>query len=168
MNASCLEDLGPVIGYRATRILATFYAGHKLHVPARPDVGHPLETLLGRSAFVALVREFSTECLCIPSEQADNVLRNMRKVAQRFAWKWSSERIADDLGLSVRRVNQMRVELIALRWIEYEQGFDTSKAQSRRQGVDVTPPRILGTSEVFGDSPPPGEMAGREVEARSR
>lgn len=145
VNASCLDDLAPVIGYRATRMLAAWFAGKRLSVPSRVIPRHPLATLIGASAFAALVREFPGERLCIPTERADGAMFTMRRVAERLAWGWSTERTAEDLGLSARRVNQLRVELVELGWITYAQGFQAARKS--------TPPEILGTGEDFGDSP---------------
>lgn len=168
MQASCLDDVTPVIGYRATRMLAAWFAGQRLSVPVRYVEGHPLAKLIGAAALRALVREFPGERLCIPSERADGAMFTMRRVAERLAWGWSPERIAEDLGLSSRRVTQLRVELVELGWLEYAQGFQAAKAQARRDAGAATPPKILGTSEGFDDSPSPGGEDTAAPSARGR
>jgi hypothetical protein len=154
MKASDLDDIAPVVGYRAARILAAWFAGRRLHVPTRPGDGHPLVSLIGASAFAALVREFSGERFSIPSNRDDDSYRRDRSIAERFAAGADTARVADETGLTVRRVEQIRVALVAEGWLRYAQGFDTAKVQGRRASGTATP-EFLGTGEVFDEPPPP-------------
>lgn len=156
MNASDLDEVAPVIGYRATRILAAWFPGRKVHVPVRYAVGHPLELLLGRQAFEALIREFPGEKIRVPTREADDLCRRDRQIAEWLALQWTADRIAGELGLRVRRVEQIRARLVREGWLQYAQGFDTAKAHARR-GVGPAP-QILGTGE--GSERSPGVSSG--------
>ncbi len=159
VNASDLDDLCPVIGYRATRIIAAWFAGKKLHVPSRANVGHPLDRLLGSSAFAALVREYGAQGFHVPTTAEDDRYRRDRQIAERFAAGATADTVADELGLTVRRVEQIRVDLVADGWLQYAQGFDTAKARSRR-GLNEPPAVLnLGTGEGSDGPPPPAGAA---------
>lgn len=174
MNTSELDDLAPVIGYRASRIIAAWFAGRKLHVPTQARVGHPLETLMGRSAFVALVNEFGASSVCVPTTDEDDRYRRNRLIAERFAAGATGADVAAELGLTIRRVEQIRVDLVALGWLLYAQGFDTAKAQARRAAGSGAPEVLfsgtaagfLETGEVFGEPPPPADGLPSRQEGR--
>lgn len=163
MNASDLDELAPVIGYRATRIVAAWFAGRDLHTPRDFSFDHPLCRLLGESAFRALVKEYPSERFRIPSNEDDDRCRRDRRIAESFVAGRTGGEIAVDLGLTVRRVEQIRVELVENGIIEYSQGFDSAMQASRGRGSrEIEPPtlpadRFLGTGGVSGDSPLPPE-----------
>lgn len=159
VRTSSLEEVAPVIGYRATRMLAAWYAGKQLSIPSRATAGHPIADLIGHSAFAALVREFPGERICLPSERTDLAFYTMRRVAERLAQEWTPQCVADDLGITVRRVNQIRVSLVSLGWLKYAQGFQARRAQK-------SPPEILGTGEGFGNSPGACEAPAAAAAAR--
>ena len=159
MNTSDLDDLAPVIGYRATRVIAAWFAGRDLHTPARSWPGHPLAKLIGQPAFDALVREYPSERFRIPTNEDDDRCRRDRVVAERLVAGRSCVEIADELGLTVRRVEQLRFELVDQGVLEYAQGFDSAMQAGRgnRLSRNVAPPRFanFGTGEVSGEPPPP-------------
>lgn len=153
--ASDLDDLAPVIGYRATRIIATWFAGRDLHAPVRCSVNHPLERLVGRSAFEALVREFPGERFTIPTHAKDDACRRERRVAEAFAAGKSCAEIAEQEGVTKRCIELLRADLAESGLLVYAQGFDTAMARgSSRKASD--PPTIpnFESGGVFGEPPP--------------
>lgn len=171
MLASDLDDLAPVIGYRATRIVSAWFAGRRLHVPEVARADHPLELLLGWPAFAALVREFAGCRVNVPAHEHEARYVRDRRIAEMLAGGWTCERVASDLGLSTRRVEQIRVDLVDNGWLRYAQGFDSAMARGRNGRRASVPPELiapcaataatagekLGTGGVFGETPPPGQ-----------
>lgn len=155
VDASDLDDLAPVIGYRATRILQALFPARRLHVPVRYSAGHPLELLIGASALAAMIREFPGDRFWIPSYGDDDRYRRDWRIAQRFAGGASAADIASEENVSVKRAQQIRVGLVERGWLRYAQGFDTAMLRASRRVRDDAPPEIFGTNEVF-DEPPGG------------
>lgn len=154
MNASDLDDLCPVIGYRATRIIVAWFAGRRFHVPGTTRPGHPLELLLGRPAFVALVGEFALCRVNVPAADHEERYGRDRRIAEMLASGWACERVAAAVGITARRVEQIRRELVANGWLRYAQGFDSAMSASRgRRRRPVAPPEFFGTNEVFHEPP---------------
>ena len=154
MNTSDLDDLAPVIGYRATRIVAAWFAGRRLHVPVRPTLGHPLSRLLGVSAFEALVREFAADRLTIPTIEQDEIHQRNRVIAEQLAAGQSAAEVAETTGLTVRRVEQIRVDLVETGILEFAQGFGSAMARTRGRRSSGSGEEKPGSGEVFGDLPP--------------
>lgn len=156
-----MDDIAAVIGHTATCILKVWFPGERVWVPRKVPEGepHPIAKLIGRSAFAALMREFPGEYLCIPTERATQAMFVMRRVAERGSWGWSSERISRDLGISVRRVNQLRVQIARLGWDDYASGYRVS-----------TSPENSGTGEGSGGSPgaAPGPTAAATAASSTR
>ena len=150
MKASDLDDLAPVIGYRATRIIAAWFAGRRLWVPSRAAPGHPLAALMGLPALTAMVREFPGERLWVPTVHEDRRHHRDRAIAEQFASGWTADRVAGEHGVTVRRAEQIRCELVESGLLNYAQGFDTAMAQGKRRGTATAAPEILGTGEVSG------------------
>lgn len=158
VNAYSLDDLAPVIGYRAVRIVAAWFAGRRLHVPVSANPAHPLAKLIGRPAFDALVREFPGDRFSVPTNREDENYRRDRQIAEWLAAGRPLPEIAECLCLTVRRVEQIRVELVDLGWLEYAAGFSTAMAHRRARRASIELPRLVdfsGPSEVSGDLPPP-------------
>ena len=53
--------------------------------------------------------------------------------------KAAAQRVADELGITPRRVEQIRVALVDLGWLKYPQGFDSAMASGRRRRSIVPP-----------------------------
>jgi hypothetical protein len=119
MQASNLDDVAGVIGYTATRILSAWYAGRSLYVPGRARDDHPLARLIGPAALRALVREFASIQVAIPPEAEDDRFRRDRRIAAALVAGQTAKQIADNESLTVRRVEQIRAELVSSGWLEY-------------------------------------------------
>lgn len=119
VQASNLDDLAPVVGYTAARILAAWYAGRSLYVPALAREDHPLALLIGLPALRALCREYSGLQISIPSELEDDRFRRDRRIALLLLAGQTCAEVAEEMGLTRRRVEQIRADLIERRWLEY-------------------------------------------------
>lgn len=150
MKNSDLDRLAHVVGYSATRVLAVWFPGRVLYVPVNADPGHPIARLISLPRLQALVREYPGERFSMPTEGSDGEPARARRIAAAFAAGIGAREIAATLGLSVRRVEQIRVDLVGLGWLTFAQGLDT--AMARRNSA---PPEILGTGEVFDKPPTP-------------
>jgi Homeodomain-like domain len=159
VNTSDLDDIAPSVGYRATRIIATWFGGRHLWVPKEAAATHPLAVLIGMPALRALVRDFGGKRLRVPTEGDDRRFSRNRQIAVHLAAGWSVERIGEAMGLTPRRVEQIRVELVRNGWLNYAHGFHaaTSYPRGRRR---IGRPEILGTGADSGE-PPGGAREGR-------
>lgn len=114
-----LEDVCAVVGYRATRILAGWYAGRELKVPKVISAQHPLSTLIGAPALTRLVREFGGQTLSVRSQVDDMLIYRDRTVADAFARRMTLAQVAALCGISVARASQLRKALMANGMIDY-------------------------------------------------
>ena len=121
-KASLLDDISSVIGFTATCVLSAWYGGKNLYVPAKAGPDHPMCSLIGDSALRALVREFGSEVLAIPGDRAAGRFSRDRRISERFAEGWTPGRVADEFAISVRRAEQLRVELTEWGWVAYASG----------------------------------------------
>lgn len=166
MRPSDLDDVCSVIGYTATRKLEAWFVGRHVWVPRRIDPDHPFAMLLGEPAARALVREFPGEYIVVPAVDGEFRYMRAKHIAERFAAGFQAAEIAAETGLSTRRIEQIRLELVEWRWIEYAGGFCGTARRGRQRADSPTtrPPTLvtekLGTNEVF-QQPPPSRAAGR-------
>ena len=162
MQNSIYDDLGASVGYTAVVKLKTWYAGGWLYIPhaSRVTPEHCLAKLIGMPALRALVRDFEADQhLWLPLGDEERYARD-RDIALRLATGDAPAEIATQFGITERRIEQLRDEML-------ESGILELAAQRRRtRGLRGRPPRgqspfadglkILGTGEVSGDTPLPG------------
>ncbi len=163
MNTSDLDDIAPVIGYRATRIIAVWFGGSHLWVPTKATPGHRLGVLLGMPALRALVRAFGGKRLRVPTGSDERRYARNRQIALLIARGMPLTRIATRMGMTLRRVEQIRAELVREGWLQYAQGFapGTDYPRGRRH---LSRPEILGTGE--NPAEPPGGTSGGSPELK--
>jgi hypothetical protein len=114
-----LEDLAGAIGYTNCRVVATWFAGRRLSVPDQFSADHPVARLIGAVAFRRMVESFAGQRLAVPDAQEDERYRRMRAVAEMLASGATCDTIGVALGLSTRRVEQLRIEAENRGWISY-------------------------------------------------
>ena len=150
MNVSDLDDIAPVVGYRATRVIAAHFAGQRLYVPQEADASHPLALLIGMPALRALCAAFGQKRITVPrgSDERRYVLR--WRITTLLADGHGAAAVAAAVGLAQRRIEQIRVELARDGWLSFGPGEQPGRGRGRRIGVR---PEILGTGEV-SDGPP--------------
>lgn len=133
-----LEDLCETVGYAATRVLAVWYAGQKVYVPRTLRPGgreHPLASLIGEQALAQLVQERGGEYLIVPTASEDERVRRLRRVALALIGGQTPGQIAVDLGITRRRVEQMRAELVGLQWLRYAAGPRRRRLEDAMTGI---------------------------------
>ncbi len=134
-----MDDLAATVGFTPAVTIAVAYEGGTLWVPSRVQADHPLVSLIGLRAFRALVEAYAGDRLRIPQWSAIDAMRRDWRIATRLADREPLADVAASEGLTVRRVEQIRAELVLRGWLQYV---------GRGKGVE-----ILGTGEVF-DGPP--------------
>lgn len=150
MTETGLDDVCAVLGYSATRRLAAWFPGRVLWVPQTATADHFLAVLLGLRPFRALVAAYGGDRIVVPTEAGDDAARRDRRIAEMMAAGRAVPVIAEAVGLSVRRVQQVRDELILSGLLTYLQA-------PRRGQPPPLPPEILGTGEVSQETPLPVE-----------
>lgn len=128
MAHGVIEDVGGEIGYTATTTLVTWFGGSGLYVPTIVDETHLLARLIGLPAFRRLVAAFPSESIRIPKpvNQADD---RARRVARMLIAGRTEREIAEEIGISVRRVEQIRKRLV-------DEGILAALAQSAKCGAN--------------------------------
>lgn len=158
MENTNYDDLAASVGFTATVALMTWFEGRRLHVPRQVLPQHPLATLIGLPALRALVRDFGGEDLWLPaSDQFGRYARN-RDIAVRLAAGDTPAQIAERFGLSERRVEQIRVELVDAGLLKLAEGRRLPSGPGRPARGRRSPfggLKILGTGEVSDEPPPP-------------
>ena len=133
MLNSNLDDLCSVIGYTATRKIAAWFCGRNLYVPVRTADDHSLLRLLGDSAFRALVSNFGGTHVWVPSAAEDRRYFLERVMAEQIGQGLNDLELADLHSMTVKRVQQLRVELTASGWVEHAQSIPALKPLAGRQ-----------------------------------
>jgi hypothetical protein len=121
MRQSSLEDVCDAIGYRATRVIAAWFAGRRFYVPQHARQDHPLVQLLGLESFRELVGSYGGDYVEVPTSNDDQLFQRNREIAEQLVFGLTAGEIAERHGLSRRRVEQIRQDLVANRWLEYAQ-----------------------------------------------
>lgn len=102
-----IEDLGAELGCEATLRLIAVFGGASLYVPCDPTPGHPLECVLGRSAFARLVNGWGGLSISIPVGGEFDRLRRLRRVARLLSTGLSVPQVAQEVGLTERHVRNL-------------------------------------------------------------
>ena len=151
MRETSLDEICETIGYAATRVVAVWFAGRALYVPPQPDPDHPLRLLLGVAAFRRLVEGFAGDQVKIPLESADGALVRDRDIAIALAEGRTPAQVGALVGLSTRRVEQIRSALVDRGWLAYAEGFKPGRGKVRP--VPAVRLEIFGTGGSRSDSP---------------
>ena len=101
-----LDDISAEIGYTATCTLRVWYGGAALRVPRTVSQG-ALMTLIGEPALKRLIRRWAGEDLWIPQGHEQMRSQRDRDILKMSVSGWEPKQIADSLGLSRRRVEQV-------------------------------------------------------------
>lgn len=111
------EDLAQIIGFSATIRLSAYYGGKNMTVPKHVSERHVLAQLIGMSAAKLLSAEYAGVNFAVPTLNLAEVELRNAKVLGMFRQGASSDKIAATTGLSVRRVQQLRVQFEDLGWL---------------------------------------------------
>ena len=106
-----LDDLANIIGFSATVRLSAFFGGKNLYIPASISPGQVIVTLIGEPAARRLSDEFGREHIALPSLHGP--LREQRNstIYYRLVAGESPRQISAAIGLTERRVIQIKCEL---------------------------------------------------------
>lgn len=110
LKNSTLDDISAVIGFSATIRLAAHYGGRDIHVPREVSELHPLVKLLGVSRVTRLSDEWAGQRVVVPGLGFCDVEMRNAKILTLMLHDISIEQIANIVGITVRRVEQLRKE----------------------------------------------------------
>lgn len=107
-----LDDLSALIGFTATLRLAVWFGDRKtnLYVPNTVGEGQSLVGLIGESAARRLSAEFGRQHINVPSLHSALREKRYELVHRRLLEGAGSKSISKEVGISERRVSQLRVE----------------------------------------------------------
>lgn len=98
---SVLDDLCPVVGYTATTVLAAWYGGTELYVPAEFKPDHILSKLLGDSAAKRLIAEYPAQYVFIPKNSIATRYSRWRIIRDTILAGGNTRAICQAAGISV-------------------------------------------------------------------
>lgn len=150
-----LDVVATVIGYSASRVLAAWFPGARVHIPTRFDIDHPLVTLLGSTPVQKLVDAFGGERLAVPSAEDDARYRRLRLIAELLAAGASAEAVAGHLDMTGRRIEQIRSQLEDRGWLVFAKARGVRYRGRPACGPLSQGSLILGTREGCQTTPHP-------------
>lgn len=114
LRNTTLDDLSAIIGFTATARLAAWFGGRNLYVPEQAIPDSALASLVGMSAAKRLSAEFGLEWVAVPSLGV--ALRDSRyaKICELMKQDVPLQKIAEQMSMGLRRVQQLRVEFEVL------------------------------------------------------
>jgi len=142
LRNTTLDDLAAIIGFTATARLAAWFGGKNLYVPAEVAPDSVLVSLIGMSAARRLQKEFKRQWLAMPSLAI--ALRDSRyaTICDLMQSEMPLTMVATQMGMSLRRVQQLRVEFEVLgllpprKFAEKVQQDTEAKARRKTKGTD--------------------------------
>lgn len=105
-----LDDLAPIVGFTATIRLTAYYGGKNMTVPKHVSDKHVLAKLIGMSAAKKLSDEYAGCRFWVPTLHVAEIELRNAKVLERLRCRVSTDKIAAETGLTVRRVQQLRAQ----------------------------------------------------------
>lgn len=171
-----LDDISTIIGFSATQRLAVWYGDMNLYIPtviveAQDRADHALVVIVGEAPYRALVKQFGGKTLWIPhaTSEAD---KTRKRIAELTLAGNKDSVIADLMGLSYRRIQQVKAELreagllalVAKRGLEErareKRGQKTSQEnageKAPQEGQDATQKALAAVPQGLGSMQPPG------------
>lgn len=106
-----LDDLASIIGFSATVRLAAWFGDSNLYVPATIAEGQRIVSLIGEPAARRLSDEFGREHVHVPSLHGPLREQRNSEIFHRLVAGETIREISDAVGLTERRVSQIKAEL---------------------------------------------------------
>lgn len=123
---STLDDISSVIGFSATVRLAANYGDRDVNVPNVVSDMHPVAKLIGMSRMTALHANWQGDRIAVPSlKMVDSEIRRA-KILSLLLQGIGTYTIAEVMGLTDRRVYQLKKEFTEIGLIEAEIGIKKS------------------------------------------
>lgn len=108
-----LSRLVESIGIECAMVLVAFFDGvPTMYVPERYRSGHILVRVIGEVAFLRLIADFGGETIMLPHPRFD-AERRLGAVYRGMRDGLTTRQIAEQLGISYRRVRQIEVAIKA-------------------------------------------------------
>lgn len=150
LRPSVLDEVCDSIGYTATCVVAALFAGRYLYVPSSYRTDHPLVALIGHKPLRQLIEDYGGDRVCVPSGEGGDRFRRDWRIAQALCDTGDVPAIAEAEGLTVRRVEQIRSELVERGWLDWAAG---ARRRAATRAAPAASAEIFRTSEVVRDSP---------------
>lgn len=110
-RTTAFSALVKAIGLNGALALVAFCDGQPtLYVPGCYRSGHLLERVLGEDGFLRLIASYGGETICVPRVHMD-AERRLGAVYRGMRAGLSTRQIADQLGITFRRVRQIEVAI---------------------------------------------------------
>jgi hypothetical protein len=106
-----LDDICAEIGYSATNIIVAWFGGDYVRVPESVSPENPISRAIGMSAMKRFVVAWGGQRLWIPAAHQFSVEQRDRVIVDLLVSGMSHSEIGRQIGLSERRVQQLRVRL---------------------------------------------------------
>ena len=106
-----LDDICVDIGYSATNALVGWFGGEYLSVPESISREHPIARAIGGSPASRLAVAWGGKRVWIPLAHGHGVDRRDKHIAVRLAAGAKCSEISIEVGLTERRVQQIRLKL---------------------------------------------------------
>jgi hypothetical protein len=128
------EDLAQIVGFSATIRLTAYFGGRNLFVPKSVSEETVLAKVIGESAAKLLAQEYGGDVVWVPTLHLAEVdLRNAR-VLEQLRKGVSTDVVAANAGLSVRRVQQLRLQFEAHELLPKILGKNTEENSAENLG----------------------------------
>lgn len=106
-----LDDVCAEIGYSATNVIVAWYGGDYVRVPVEVSAENPITRAIGMSAMRRFVQAWGGQRLWIPEAHRFTVEQRDRVIADLLKTGLKEREIGEAIGLSERRVQQIRARL---------------------------------------------------------
>ena len=106
-----LEDICGEIGYTATCLLVDWFGGSSLYIPESPSEGHTIERVIGRPAFLRLVKAYGNSNMKVPLDYQREITRRNKAICQLLSKGDSPREVAKVVCLTERSVQKAKVML---------------------------------------------------------
>lgn len=115
MRNTTLDDLAAIVGFSATVRFSMWFGSrgnkYNTYIPNTVNEDHVITKLVGLPAMRRLVHEFGGEHLSVPSLHGAFIEGRNALIRDRLLAGIGTKNIAEETGLTERRVQQIRREL---------------------------------------------------------
>jgi hypothetical protein len=104
------EDLAQIVGFSATIRLTAYFGGRNLFVPKTVSEQTTLAKVIGESAAKLLAQEYGGDVVWVPTLRLAEIDLRSARVLEQLHDGVSTDKIAENTGLSLRRIQQLRLQ----------------------------------------------------------
>lgn len=106
-----IEDIAAEVGFTAACKLIEWFGNRTIRIPKEPSRDHPIAVVIGTSALARLCAIWGDENIYIQSPTRMDLEQRAQLIAALLARGVSEKTVAEIVGLTKRRVQQMRRSL---------------------------------------------------------